>query len=364
MTSAHNLTVCPFVAGPKIIDLRLFVGRTEELRKITNHINDTQPVSVNVTGERRIGKSSLLYALTQLWDQYLPPQTRQREPVVVYLDLQEIDPTDVQRYYRAILDALRERSVWQRFPGLQRALRQCAPNHDEFRNLLEQCKAKSLLPVICLDEFEVLFRYPQVFNDAFFDTQRSYMNASTLMFVIASRQPLDHYRRKQRLTSAFFNLGHVLRLGELKEEEAADLARLPASTVPGAPAALSTEEQRLVRKWGGRHPYLLQLAGYYLCQARQQGRDVAWAHEQFMAEKNRLPRRVTPGRVLAAALRVLWDLPLSLGRLARGLQKNSEDLKDRLTGIAMILLFLLTLLGVLNRDLLQAWIDRVLGITP
>lgn len=29
MTSAHDLTVCPFVAEPKITDLHLFVGRTE-----------------------------------------------------------------------------------------------------------------------------------------------------------------------------------------------------------------------------------------------------------------------------------------------------------------------------------------------
>jgi len=29
VTSAHDLTVCPFVVGPKITDLHLFVGRTE-----------------------------------------------------------------------------------------------------------------------------------------------------------------------------------------------------------------------------------------------------------------------------------------------------------------------------------------------
>lgn len=365
MTSAwDDLLPCPFVAGPKITDLRLFVGRKNELREIASRVNGVQPTSLNVIGEWRIGKSSLLYAFSLLWDQYIPPETRHREPVVIYLDLQEISPQNERRYYRAMLNALRQRPIWSRFPGLQPVLQECPPEYEAVRDFLLECKAHALLPVICLDEFEVLFGYPEAFNDAFFDTQRGLMNDNALMYVIASRQSLDDYRRAHRLTSSFFNLGHVLRLGEFSEEEAADLARLPASTVTGAPAALSLAEQRLVREWGGRHPYLLQLAGYFLCQARQNGRDESWAYEQFQAEKRRLPRRFYPKRAFARALHWLWDLPLYLGRLALSLKKNTDDLKDRLTGIAILLLLLLTVLGILNADLLRAWIEKILEVKP
>ena len=47
---------CPFVAGGKIEDPRLFVGRKEELRRITVLMTGVHPTSVNVCGERRIGK--------------------------------------------------------------------------------------------------------------------------------------------------------------------------------------------------------------------------------------------------------------------------------------------------------------------
>lgn len=364
MSSAHDLLPCPFVAGPKITDLRLFVGRKNELDVIAGHMNGIQPTSINLVGERRIGKSSLLYAFTCLWDQYVPPEVRRREYVVTYLDLQESNPSTVRLYYQALLKALRGSSVWNRFPDLQSALAGCQPEPEAFGDFLYRCREGGVLPVVGLDEFEVLFRYPQAFNDSFFDVQRGYLNANTLMYVIASHRSMDDYRRQHRLTSSFFNLGHVLQLGEFSEEEAADLARLPASTVPGAPAALSIEEQRRVREWGGRHPYLLQLAGYYLCQARQHGRDEAWAYELFLAEKRRLPRRFSPKRILTATFRWLWDLPLYLGRLTRGLKKGADDLKDRLVGIAILLLLLLTVLGILKADLLRAWLQKLLGVTP
>lgn len=364
MNSWNDLLPCPFVAGPKITDLRLFVGRKDELHTLASHMNGVLPTSVNVVGERRIGKSSLLYAFTLLWDQYLPPEVGRREYVVVYLDLQEISPSSQARYYQAALKALRERPIWSRFPDLRETLHACPPDKESFGDFLEKCKAQNLLPILCVDEFEALLRYPQAFDDSFFDVQRGWMDASEMMYVLATREKIDVYARQHRLTSKFFNLGHLITLGELTESEADDLARLPASTVPGAPAVLSLSEQRLMCQWGGRHPYLLQLAGLYLCQARQNGKDEAWAHEQFLTEARRVPTRRTPLQLAKRALRLLWDLPLHLGRLARGLKKNADDLKDRLTGIALLLLLILVLLGALNVEFLRAWIEKILEVKP
>lgn len=366
MSSADDLLPCPFVAGPKITDLRLFVGRREVLQELASRMSAAQPMSVNLVGERRIGKSSLLYAFTQLWDQHIPRETRWRAYVVIYLDLQEIRPRSTEHFYRAILEALRRRPLWSQFPELQHALQTCSPEQAGFSVFLEACQTHKLLPVICLDEFEVLFDSPQDFDDAFFDVHRGYMNASKLMYIIATHRSLDFYRKQHRLTSSFFNVGHVLELGEFTEEEAWDLVRLPASTVEDAPAALEISEQRLARKWGGRHPFLLQLAGYYLCEARRQRKDKSWAKKRFQAEVDRLSEAEVhrPQKLLKRVLRFLWNLPLYLGRLAHGLQKNADDLKDRLTGIAILVLLLLVLLGVLGTDILRAWIETLLEIKP
>ena len=69
----------PFMAGPKITDPRLFVGRNEELHTIASRLTGEQPVSVNIVGRRRIGKSSLLYHFFQTYEQRVPePTDRQK----------------------------------------------------------------------------------------------------------------------------------------------------------------------------------------------------------------------------------------------------------------------------------------------
>ena len=60
---------CPFYAGSMITDPQFFVGRREELDFITSRLMAAQPTSINVVGERRIGKSSLLYHFFQTYEQ-------------------------------------------------------------------------------------------------------------------------------------------------------------------------------------------------------------------------------------------------------------------------------------------------------
>ena len=64
----------PFFFGGHITDPAKFVGRKAELRRIaalleTAHTGQMQ--SVSIVGERRIGKSSLLFHLKQVYPQWL-----------------------------------------------------------------------------------------------------------------------------------------------------------------------------------------------------------------------------------------------------------------------------------------------------
>jgi hypothetical protein len=47
-----------------------------------------------------------------------------------------------------------------------------------------------------------------------------------------------------------------------------------------------------VLQWGGRHPYLLQLAASLLYEAQQSGRDVSWAKAEFAKEARRVPQSI------------------------------------------------------------------------
>jgi len=107
----HNLPPCPFVAGAKITDPRLFVGRREELQVLRDRMTGAQPTSLNLYGEWRMGKSSLLYHFFQTW-----PQRGVSDPslyVVVYLSLQDARTGTEEDFYRAVAAGLTER------PGVQ-----------------------------------------------------------------------------------------------------------------------------------------------------------------------------------------------------------------------------------------------------
>lgn len=286
MSSSHVLS--PFVTGPMITDSGLFVGRKEELRFLAKRMSGVQPVSVNVIGERRIGKSSLLYHFFQTWEQRVDSPNRF---VMVYLDLQAKTPCSEAAFYQDLGRALARQPAIQGIEPFPRTLLAPLQSFQDFSALLEQCQGTNhvLLPIFCLDKFEVLLKIKsdEQFTDSFFDQLRSCMNASQLMFILSSRQPLDVYAGEQNLTSDFFNLGQVLVLQEFSEEEVEELLHLP---IPGRESfpALSAGDQKLARQWGGRHPCLLQLAATALVEARQFRKNTAWAKKRFAEQRKRL----------------------------------------------------------------------------
>ena len=289
---------CPFVAGPMITDPSRFVGRREQLALLARRMGGAQPTSVNVVGDRRIGKSSLLSHFFQTWEQRVSNPTRF---VVVYLDLQAKTPSSETTFYQALGRALVKQPAVQRIESLRKNLLAPPRTHQDFVSLLEQFADYVLLPVFCLDEFEVLLKSGEQFTDIFFDRLRGCMNASQLMFILSSRRPLDVYAGEHDLTSAFFNLGHVVALGEFSEDEAEELVCLP---VDGEPA-LDPEERQLALEWGGRHPLRLQLAGLSLWEAREAGKGVRWAKKLFREQQRRMkPKRSLSLRAIMQGYRL------------------------------------------------------------
>lgn len=211
-----------------ITDPQFFVGRREELDFITSRLVNTQPTSINVVGERRIGKSSLLYHFFQTYEQRV--QGAGKNPgdyVVVYLSLQAAQCRQENSFYQAVAQALLNRPVVQTNPVLVTPLQGVILDRQSFSAAIEAWQAENVLPVLCLDKFEELLAKPDEFTDDFYDNLRSLMDRNALMLVIASYKNLDVYKRKYRFISSFFNLGQVLPVGGITETEATDLMRLP-----------------------------------------------------------------------------------------------------------------------------------------
>jgi len=355
MTSGSPAS-CPFVAGSKIEDSWRFVGRKQELHAIASRMSGVQPTSVNVVGDKRIGKSSLLYHFSQTWEQRVPEPSRY---VVIYLSLQDADCHSEIGFYQAVAEALLSRvSGWKL--ALRNPLKAKPLHRQAFSDAIKQWKQQGVLPVLCLDDFESLLKRTQEFDNGFYDNLRSLMNNSALMLVLASQKELILYVREYQFTSPFFNLGHVLKLGELTTDEAIQLVRLPASSIRGAPPALSFDEQRHAENWGKRHPYFLQLAGSCLWEARQQNKDIRWAKAQFEQQSSQFQSK-SNGQWWHPLRWLVWDLPMRLGSTAKFIGGTVDDVTNWIIGFVILTLLVLVVVGVLRWEQVKDLLQKALG---
>ncbi|MEH2270153.1 MAG: AAA-like domain-containing protein [Nostoc sp.] len=359
MTSGA-LPANPFVAAGMIEDPRLFVGRKDELHAIASRMQGVQPTSINIVGNKRIGKSSLLHYFFLTWEQ------RVQNPncyVVIYLSLQNVHCQQEVNFYLAVADELLSFRRVATNPALSDPLRVRPLDRAAFSDAMKEWKRQGILPVLCLDDFKTLFDNKSEFNNDFYNNLRSLMNNNTLMLIIASQRKLDFYSKKHQLTSSFFNLGQVIELVEFKEDEVKDLVRLPASTINGAAPALSMDEQRLSQQLGGSHPFLLQIAGGLVCEARQQGHDENWVKTRFASESRRLPKSRIGSRGWWQWVRwLLWNLPVRLGRIAKFIGGAVDDVSNWIIGMVILLLLVLVLVGVLHWNEVWDFVRDKLGI--
>ncbi|MFP5272629.1 ATP-binding protein [Coleofasciculus sp.] len=336
---------CPFIVGVTIADSRFFVGRQEELQRIVSQMTGVLPGSLNVVGRRRIGKSWLLYHFCQTYQEYLSQPHRF---ISVYLSLQNPQSHGEEGFYQVVGRLLWNHPQVQRQPGLVEALRVQQFNRLAFSSAMGHWKRQGVLAVLCLDDFEVLMRHYRDFDDGFFDNLRSLIDSGALMVVVASPRKLEYYQHRYRLTSPFFKLSQVLALGELREEEAWELVSLSDTQGKEGQAALSPQDQKLAKQLGGTHPFLLQLAGSLLWEARQQRRDINWVKARFEVEARRTPGYSFELHQLPLPLQVLVRFPLNLGRMVRGIRGTVDEIGNLMVGTAILIGVILVVLVLLR----------------
>ena len=359
----------PFHAGSIIEDRRYFVGYEEQLETITHRAISAQPTSINVVGRDRIGKSSLLFRFYQTYEQKV--ESRGQNPqnyLAIYLSLQQGNCQEKENFYKFVLEGLekvlnKRRDLLQRLRRLFQPSQQDSFNTDSFYQAIAQFKEAGILPIICLDNIEALFQNPQEFDNSFYDNLRSLMDSNTLMLVIASEKNLQVYSQKKQLTSSFFNLGQVIELKGLSDGEARDLVSLPKSTVTGEEAALSEQEQEKALEWGGRNPYLLQLAGLYLWQAKQTGKDMSWAKSEFDRHAKKIsPHHSWEQRFVLGLKFIFVELPKKLGSGIQFIGNNLDQLAAWVMGFTVILIIIRVIFGLAPVQDFIDFINNTLGL--
>lgn len=359
----------PFCAGPTIYDSRYFIGYQEQLDFITNRTVAAQPTSINVVGKKRIGKSSLLYHFCQTYEQRI--QSRNKNPrnyLAVYLSLQQGNCQHKSGFYRVIAEELsnilEKRYDWFQKPRkLIQTLKTNNFDTEDFYNTIIQFRYVGILPIICLDNIEALFHNPEEFNDSFYDNLRSLMDNNALMLVIASRETLKVYSLRKKLTSSFFNLGLENRLEGLTDNEARDLVRLPETKIPGTQAALNQDYQQIALEWGGKNPYLLQLAGLSLWEEQQSSRNINRAKKRFNRQANGISANHSiSGKISLFFKWLFWRLPVKFGKTAQFIGTKLDELQAWVIGVFMVGIIILAALGILNWDTVVKAVKKALGV--
>jgi len=313
----------PYQIRNAIRDERFFIGRRRELDELMALVTASQPQSVAVIGDRRIGKSSLLQALYR--------RCRQSDgTVVIYQDVNGLGSSE--EVLTALIDNL---AVAGHVPTGASG----KPLHNVLRHSIRLLSDRARV-IILLDEFDSLTGNEK-FPITFFNFLRSLANEFPVAMVLAAKRKLKDICHSEEVAgSPFFNIFHERRLGCFSMIEAQELIAGPSSQA-GFPLAPFTEE---IVQSVGRWPLFVQMMCYWLFETRADRSDL---RSQFIVAETRAAEEIqhhishlwkqmatTERRALIAAREDKWpaDIPRAAvdSLVARGLLEPTPDLRFRI----------------------------------
>jgi len=259
----------PFFFAGKITNPEHFVGREKELKKIfsfldTAHTGQIQHVSV--VGQRRIGKSSLLFHVSKVYSAQLSDHRNYR---FVYLDLDNPHCHKLSGLLRYILEKL------NLSPPAQ-------PTLERFYDLIEQDhERRKVWPVFLMDEFEHLPERATEFPDQFYDSLRSLGNNNIVGLVTGSQSKLQELASQGKLTSPFFNIFHQIDLKEFSDTEANVLLNRGRSS----DHPFNDTDCTQILKIAGNHPARMQIVASLIYEAKANKQTLDWKAIKAEAQK-------------------------------------------------------------------------------
>lgn len=258
----------PFTFGNPIKDPARFHGREAEIRQIANRLLSSAHESTSIIGERRIGKTSLLYHLSD-------PDVSAKLGLIpdkfcmVYVDFQGLTDITPGRFWQRVLKKM-SRSICNN--NLKSAIEAISgrENFDLFdlEDLFEASQDMGLTIVLMLDEFEHVTQNPNFKGDFFGGLRALAIHHGVALLPATRRELVDLCHSEEIKGSPFFNIfANVV----LRPFPAAEAASLVDGYLSGLKEAFSSEEREFILRLGGGQPFFLQIAGHYLVDAKSQG---------------------------------------------------------------------------------------------
>ncbi len=247
MEATGDIMINPYITRSPVKDPEGFYGRNEVISEILKDIVREQMQSRCIIGERRIGKTSLLYQImdSQVQEKYVGEIGSSIFAKTDITFFPNVPPTTFFEEWASDISTISGQS-----PPTE-------PGYLSFRRFVENVTETGYKIIILLDEFEATAANSHL-DRGFFEFLRALTQHYNTAFILFSRTPLQYFLRVEeyRYTfgSPFFNALNISYLKFLKEPEARNLI-----TEPAQKAGIDiTDFTDFILKHAYYHPFLLQ----------------------------------------------------------------------------------------------------------
>lgn len=239
-----------------------FFGRYQEREKLLSRVRYSG--STSIIGPKGIGKTWLLQYL-----QHVAPGALGNSFRVGYLNAADPDCSTIKEFVRSALRVLDLGSTVSTHADidildLEEATKNLRPG------------SKSIILILCIDEFECILKNSIEFNLEFLQNLRAITQIYEFVLITASEQSLQSYIDEESQSSPFFNIFATIKLRPFARKEAEEFIRTKGQQVGFTPKEqtllleqttfLSEHEQKI---W---YPARLQLAGQMLLEDKRAGK--------------------------------------------------------------------------------------------
>src|ERR1700683_850843 len=147
-TNQSAIAPNPYLNRVAIKDPSQFFGRTREVARIFSRIGASRPQSISLVGERRIGKSSLLYFINnaKMRERFLDSASSY---AFAFVDLQQKRRLTPGEFFKEMFAVLAKDTGDDSLTGLEYS-------YDSVRSTLERFRRDGRKLIVLLDEFEAI----------------------------------------------------------------------------------------------------------------------------------------------------------------------------------------------------------------
>lgn len=240
----------PYNYQRPVLEISEFFGRENIISKIYSRIGATRPQSVSIVGDYKIGKTSLLSYLvqTEIQKQFLDNPGNY---IFLFISIRDSQTKSLHDFVQALCKAISKQV------GNDYFFTSIAESYTWFKRVVETLTKKGKKFILFMDDFNLITQNRD-FPLEFFSFLRSLANNFNVAYVTSSYQDLQKLCASKDIEeSPFFNIFSNITLRAFTP----DVVRKIIDQ-KGVNGKIGLEGQiKLIQKYAGQFPYLVQLAG-------------------------------------------------------------------------------------------------------